>query len=81
VESDEGITTNILTDRLRKLEAHGIIHHRTRSIGWTKIHALADTKRSALIPKRFRSSVNPLSTVRRTRHCEIDMSNGPFLHS
>jgi DNA-binding HxlR family transcriptional regulator len=25
VESDEGIATNILTDRLRKLEAHGII--------------------------------------------------------
>jgi DNA-binding HxlR family transcriptional regulator len=25
VQSDEGITTNILTDRLRKLEAHGII--------------------------------------------------------
>src|SRR5579864_8128798 len=31
--------------------------------------------------EQFRSSVNRLSTVRRTRHYKIDMSNGPFLHT
>jgi DNA-binding HxlR family transcriptional regulator len=53
VESDEGIATNILTDRLRKLEAHDIITTEPDSIGWTKIHVLAHTKTSSLIPNGF----------------------------
>ena len=49
-ESGEGIATNILADRLQKLEAAGIITAETGGDGWTKDELSADGKGIDLAP-------------------------------